>query len=810
MSDNLFGSDPTDPLSKPLFGATREATPAEMALVEADEPGIEADPSADPVGGPAAADLTDSEPAEAPAAEAAPSPDPTPAPAEDRGDIPDNVVRLGGRPVVEATRDAIIDFPAVVQAVFTERNAKTTGEAYSGHLRRFLTWCAARGVDMATMPSNTAQTYLEEAYPNPVSRNQAIVALRASFDVGAIRGVPFAGQELIKTIRPPNPKKEREKAAAAAAMAPRGPPLQSEPAATPPPYAGAAQPAHTERVSTIRATPTSMTPRKGVSAVPSLGGRIRISKRVDGSEGLPGVPVGSLVLIGDYSGHDLDGEGRIESFIANFVRPQYGPHFGQRACVYYVDRLDNLGNPIPGSTLNVPIMPSPAAEQNPGATRPVTPQIISGAGAVATGPQAPATTSITGDRLLDFVITETRRREEDANKRLDEIKLQATKQGMDPTMLMLLIDRVKPEPMDPQKIVAEAKRQGFLKAPPPPREEPPPAPAPGPLGGFDFGPQPTAPPDAGMEALTIVLKQQGDMIATLMGKMMQPAPAAPAMDLAGLIALAKSLAPAPPPSNALGDKVMEALIMRSLQPPEKPKSIGEVVKEIMSLREASEMLGGAPEDKPISFGEVIAGAIENAPAIGQAIATVMSAMPRAPTLPGRGPPPAAAPGQQPAAAPPPRTPAAPMPVEAQQAFLALKDATDDQEIVNHVFTILTSYVQANVEPWPRAANKLIEDFKKCDTKVEVRAVVTNLFVWSGAKRHMTEAAVERITNVLHANYSMIYTQLAPGEAKTLKDADVEAAQAAAVAADAAAAEGQAPTYEEQAAQASDATVAVTQ
>lgn len=813
MSSDTSGGTPRgpiaeDPLAAPLFGATREATPEEMALIEAEEAeeGMEeaAAAQADSVT-PADAGLTASE-QPAPAAEVAPpSPEPTPAPA----DPPDNVVRLGAKPVLDATRGAMEDFPALVLSVFMERNAKTTGESYAGHLRRFLTWCAARGVDLASMPANTAQTYLEEAYPNPVSRNQAIVALRSSFDIGAIRGVTFAPQELVKTIRPP--KKERTATQAQAmpltppraAMAPRGEPLAAEPAA--PVRESAVRSVPTEQVSTVRATPTSLTPKKGTSAVPSLGGRIRISKRVDGSEGLPGVPVGSLVLIGDYSGHDLDGEGRIESFIANFVRPQYGPHFGQRPCVYYVDRLDNLGNPIPGSTLNVPIMSSPAAEQNPG-NRPA-PQVLNGAGAVATGPQAAAASSVTGDRFFDYLIMEQKRREEDANKRIAEIKENATKQGMDPTMLMLLLDRAKPEPLDPQKVIAEAKRQGFLKPPREERPEPPPPPPmpPGGLGGLDAmfgGPPPSPPPDAGMEALTVVLKQQGEMIQALLTRAMTPPPAAPqapAMDLAGIIALAKSLAPAPAPESALQGQVMQALITRALAPPEKPKSIAETLKEIAALNEAKELLGGGPEEKPLSFAEVVTAAIENAPAIGQAVATVLGSMPRAPTLPQPGGPARrASDPQAPGQPPPQRSAAAPMPPEAQQAFLALKVATDEQEIVNHIFTILTAYVQSGAEPWPRAANKLVDDFKKCDTKPEIRAVVTNLFVWSGAKRLMSEPAVERISTVLHAHYSMIYGQLAPGEEKTLKDADSAGEQAAAEAADAAAAAGNAPVYEEQA------------
>ena len=823
MADDPKSPFAEDPMARPLFGPSREATPAEMALVDGpgDPPGDDEDHPDGDEGGEeevqapqAAADGA------TPSPEAGPPPAPAPqapGPASDGGAGGGADVINLRKPVVE---DLVQDFPALVLKTFTERNAKTTGESYAGHLKRFLTWCAARGVNIPAMPPDTAMTYLTEAYPNPVTRNQGIVALRAAFDIGNINHVPFGPQELVKTIRPAGRQPAKPAAAAAPAprgngsVAPRGPSLGAT-AADIIARENIATATPTETVSTVRATPTSASPKKGTSAVPSLGGRVRVSKRVDGTEGLPGVPVGALVLIGDYAGHDLDGEGRIESFIANYIRPQYGPFAGARPCVYYVDRLDNLGNPIPGSTLNVPIMPSPASESNPGMTTRPAPQVITGNGAVALGaqvPTPPAATGITGDRFLDFILSEQKRREDEANKRIEELKKATEAKGMDPAVLMLLVDRVKPEPLDPTRIIAEAKRQGFLKPPAP--AEPPPGPLfpgqghpggmggggpGGPFNGMDPFALPEPRPDPGIEALTAVLKQQGDMLTALLTRAMTPAPPQQQMGIADVIALAKSLAPTPAPESALSGQVMSALITRALAPPEKPKSIAETLKEIAALNEAKELLGGTPEDKPISFGEVVAAAIENAPAIGQAVATVLSSMPRAPTLSQPGAPQRRATDPQPVqAAPPARTPSAPLPKEAQTAFLALKTAEGAQDIVNHIFSILTSYVQAGAEPWPRVANRLVDDFKKCDTRAEIRTVATNLFVWAGAKRHMTDEIIERITVVLYDHYAEILTQIAPGSPpKTLKaDEPAPAAQAEAAAADAAAAEGQAPTYED--------------
>jgi hypothetical protein len=81
----------------------------------------------------------------------------------------------------------------------------------------------------------------------------------------------------------------------------------------------------------------------------------------------------------------------------------------------------------------------------------------------------------------------------------------------------------------------------------------------------------------------------------------------------------------------------------------------------------------------------------------------------------------------------------------------------------------------------------VAEFNKCDTKPEVGTVVTNLFVWSGAKKLMTVENVERITTALHTHYSTIFAQLNDGQSKVLSDAAPDAADQAAEAAELAAA-----------------------
>jgi hypothetical protein len=701
------------------------------------------------------------------------------------------VIRLGSNPDADAPLTQREDFPNLVARVFSERGMKATGDSYAGHMRRFLTWCAARGLDVKSMPADTAQRYLDESYPNPVTRNQAGVALRSSLDVGVTHGYDFPRQEFVKSRPAPKPKEEKvgkKNGATSAHTVPVPSPFAPAPSA--PAEATPAPTTLSERPATAIPRPTPVGGKNRGSVIPSLAGRVRITKRVDGTEGFPGtVPIGTIVHIGAYSSADVDGEGSAAEFITNHLREHYGPFYGGRPTVYYVDRLDNNGNPIAGATMQVPIMPP--SEPTSG-SRGLPPSALA-----AAQPAAPATpTGITGDRLLDFIVTETRRREEEANRRIEEIKGQATKQGMDPTMLMLLIDRVRPEPMDPAKIIAEAKKQGLIGRPeedpfamePTPSRLPGRNPQPSGFDGFDLTPV-TPREDPGMAAIAKMMEQQSAMmnnlLTTLLANASRPPPplppAAPGMDLASIIALAKSLAPTPAPESALGSKLMEAAIMKMLAPPEKPKSIPETLKEIMALREASEVLGGQPEEKPLSAAEVIVAAIENAPKIGEAVGNILANIPRAPTL--KRPAPAAAqtvpaqtraaaaqPGAQPA---PKKTPAPPMPAEAQQAFVKLQSETDEQEIVNDIFAILTSYhgMQDPSGTWPLAAKKLMESFQKCDTRAEIRGVVTNLFVWSGAKRIMTEEIVERITQVLHAHYSEIFSAMTGGQEKKLADAE---------------------------------------
>lgn len=718
-------------------------------------------------------DGTDGEAAEA--AEAAPEGDEGPS----REAAGAEVIRLGSA----ATPT---DWPALVRDEYGSRGAVETGETYSGHLRRFLAWCATRGVDTKTMPPDTSEKYLAEAYANPLTRANACSALRAGFDIGKLHGIEFAAQDLKPIPRPARSRRREENGVNGTANGVAH--AQAQAAAEE--MAGAntvAQPAPAQRVAQPRGS-TMAGPKKPGQVLPSLGQRIRISKRATGSEGL-GVPVGTLILVGDYTAGDVEGEGRLDTFIANQIRPVYGPFRGDRPTVYFVDRLDNVGNPVPGSTLQVPVMPSDA------------PPPAAGYAQAQVQPAAqPAVPSPTGDALgmkfIEYLMAQQQRAEAKAEEVLKQVQQGMASKGMDPTVLMLLMQQMKPEPLDIAKAASEFRR---MNPPPakPPRDEmedlfrnggPPGRGMPGPyggLGGLDLEPLPQ-PKDATLEVIGQMMRQQGELLTTLLTRRETPPPAQPAqrdpLDLALTLVkmMNESRAAATPvqaPSDPLRDKLLDIALAQMTKPPEKEKGLLEQLHLLQALKEgAGELLGG--EKEPMSITELIAEAVANAPKIGEAAAAVLSAIPRAPQLPPRAAPQALPPAPVPNVVQRnPQPNASPIPEPAKQAILRLVEATDDQEIANLLFVILTEYskVTPQQDPtgtWNLVAKRLIDDFKKADTKLEIRTVATQLFVFSGAKKIMERhpACVERITSTLHTYYPLIYTQLTGGQEKHLKDA----------------------------------------
>lgn len=744
-----------------------------------------------------------------------------------------------GRPPQRPTNAS--DFPGLVQRVYAEAGAAETGKSYGDLVRQFLSWCSARGLDVGNMPSDTCLRWLEQSYPAASTRNHVGSAMRAAFDIAVTRGVAIARQEIPRNLFPKRAKPASE--AAPTQRVQRGM-STSQPSQTPTvprteePHPQAPQPAvsqaarETQRVGAAQPRATPVGAKRGTSAVPPLGGRIRVYKRIDGTEGLPShLPVGSVVVIGTYGLADLDGEGRIEDFIANRLRPIYGPFQGEPATTYMVDRLDNLGNPIPGASLEVPVMPldTPRPAVRGGGSPPYLPmQPQQGQPGGAPTPTPLGSTTDLGGKFIEYLMAQQQRAESKAEEALRQMREAASSRGMDPALVMLMAERLRPEPIDIAKAASEFRRAYGIE------EEPLPPPMPprrhqsayggggglggaygGGLGGLDdlggldgVPPAPVAaqPParDPLIEVLGSMLREQSTMLRELLiAKQGNGAPApTPQAQMGDMLNLMQSLANAMRPQKSeLESQVMQAAVSRLLAPPEKPRGTSELLKELRDLQAAREILEGAGQDKPLGLGDIAMAAVENLPTIMQAVASARAIQPpklaviadrRGSGL--RGPAAAAMPppagtvtrarhanghangranGQANSQTNGHATPTAPqgvvLPDEARKQFLVLKDSTDDQQIADAIFAILGTYMQAP-DPWPLCAKRLIDGFNAADSRTELQAVVTNLFVWAGAKRVMTAENVERITDVLFRYYTPIYAQINNGREKHLADA----------------------------------------
>ena len=110
----------------------------------------------------------------------------------------------------------------------------------------------------------------------------------------------------------------------------------------------------------------------------------------------------------------------------------------------------------------------------------------------------------------------------------------------------------------------------------------------------------------------------------------------------------------------------------------------------------------------------------------------------------------------------------PLPPAARAALDKAASAQDDQTIVNAVFELLGIL---NAAPgWQDVLNGIGVRFNACDTKPEIRALVTAIFMVTGDKVLIgNEAATERVTSCLHRNYSTLFAYLNSGKTKSLLD-----------------------------------------
>lgn len=671
-----------------------------------------------------------------------------------------------------------LDLPAQIRAAYDQRGMSETGHNHAKVSRRFLEWLQDRGQNLGSMPTTAVEEYLN-GIDNPVTRNVAASAIRVLFDTCLTVGHKYVAQP-VNRVRVPSGKKrvQTSSPAAVAGAAPTAPGAAPAPVVPLPLIHGSAA----QSVAAAAAVTPSVDPgalaqarplptRRPTTGVPSLGGRIRVSKRLDGSEGL-GLPVGSRVFIGEYTADDLDGEGSVARFIASYIRPKHGPWAGGRPATYIVERLDNVGNPMAGGALDVAVMPGEDPAPSTPSVPPPQPQVTPMSAPQSAAPAAPAPAP--NERFLDFLMEERRRSEEKYEKALAAIKEQS-KGGMDAATLMLLTEKLRPEPID---LAAAAKAFATAQGKPETPALPPPAPVALPsqpvmppmgLGGFDpFGPPVPPRADPTVEALLAQVKDLTAKVTDMATKTAAPPPADPMAMMTTLLTAAKALQPPPPPpppANPIMDQLAGITLQRLSQEP-KTKTLAETLSD---LRAVQQFMGGGEANGP-SAGEVIVELINNADKLGEFIGKMKAGAMAPPTLPTRQPAQAALPAQP--GPVPQKSPTPPLPDAAKQAIVALWKAPEDaeQEIVANLWNLLTTLMQAP-EPWPMVAKRVMEGFIAADSKPEIRAIVTQLMVWCGAKRSMTEAGIEKIVTVLHRHYTLIYAQMKGGEQKTLKDAE---------------------------------------
>lgn len=741
---------------------------------------------------------------------------------------PETAGTIGGVPVPPAEPPRTLTpahLPAEVERVYAARGQAPTGTTYATHIRKFHQWLIETGQVFESMPEGTVDRFLA-TIANPITRNVAATAIRVETELAASSGIKFIPQTITRT------RIERRPKAVAPVGAPGGQPAAAAagPAAAPgptplgQPYTPTLPDPPAQPAQPTAMTPAAMTPvaspapqsiatapplvqarpssgKKPGSAIPSLGGRVRISKRVDGYEGT-GASIGTRILIGDYTADDLDGESSIAGFIISFIRPKFGPHSGQPATTYYVERLDAQGNGIPGSMLSVPVMPQDGIQPNSAGGFPGT----GGQGQMSTGGPgqsaqpviAPQQLPSSGDRFLDFALRraeEMEKRYEDMRAKLDE-KVQHGQ--MDTTTMMLLLDREKPK-LDPRSLREEFMR---LEASDRPAGTPLGGTVlsqphqPGTPGGLDglFGPPPSTSSDKVVEAL---LAQVASLTAKVTEIATRPPPTPPpsADPMAMMTTVMGTMFTAmskfaemarPPPQQS--NPAIDALITASLgRLNEKPKTMAEVIGEMRAMREAQELIGGSAPDKP-GVGEVLIELLQNAEGVGNAIGNVLAKIPRMPQLPGKTgqqPGQKALPGGVPASAQtvpaqPVKSTTPPLPDAVKLAFrtMAATPAEDEQTIGNQLFVILQACGSAP-DPWPLVQKRTVEAFLKADSKPEIRALVTQLFVWCGAmKAYGKEEIIEKVVSMVHKNYSFLFNTLTGGQDKTLADAPAAPAASA--------------------------------
>jgi hypothetical protein len=209
--------------------------------------------------------------------------------------------------------------------------------------------------------------------------------------------------------------------------------------------------------------------------------------------------------------------------------------------------------------------------------------------------------------------------------------------------------------------------------------------------------------------------------------------------------------------------------------PEKRNGLDDLLATAKAITEFRDILGKSePQASAPTFGDILMGLIENAPAVGEGLGKMMASR-TANTING-----ATLPHQQvasSAAAPsqPPVSQPVAMPVGAQQAMKDMAEvppgAANDEKRIEALAQFLVELHQGG-EPWTSLTTQLQGAIVNVDSRPELRALVAAIFKRAGAIRLGTDEVLDAVTDTIHRNYSPLYKQLTGGKDKRLIDWDI--------------------------------------
>ena len=683
-----------------------------------------------------------------------------------------------------STRGLIGLAAQVYTALLNEGHADMRAFGVGSSVKTYVLFCESKGWTVETAPGD-ALTQCARAHWKPAGQNAAAHRVLQGLEALRKQGVSYASQSYSPLTGYERPTRKRvtenmdgagSSGGTVGVVMPGGVGWADTSEVTQPaqPTVQAPAPVHT-----FAPPPPPQRPQVKPGARPPMfpqGGRIRIQKVATGYEG-PGIGAGQRMSVGDYWAQDISNEGTIENFLLKWIVPRYGPFAGQPDTTFIVQKLDDRMN----VTLEFPHTVAAPANGGVGGPSMFAQPTGQAAPPPFAGPQGQYHGGHSGgvdpfaEKFLGML--EEQNREARARYAKLEEELKSTK--MDPATMMLLLERAKPQEVPYDKLFAEMQK---LR---PPDPFAPPATPFTPLA--QPGPDPFAAASQHqqqMQPLFDALQKTTDKALEIASR---PAPAPPP-------ALA---APPPPPdpfSHPLVASLMQATIAKVNAPPPLPTgpsaleqkldklieqmarpqatpTLTQQLADMKAFKETMDELSGA-NDGPNGFVQVAEMMFENADKIGEMVRSFVG-MGKAPQLPTGNPPKAL-----PAGKPQSTKPGVP-PAEVQTAIMALRDAPEgeagEQPIADAIFALIAALHGASA-PWPELAQKILGGFAQVDSKPEIRAFVVNVLQNCGARKMITDALVEKVTEVLHKHYSYLHASMMQGKEKRLADAEAPGLQ----------------------------------